>query len=353
MEKNLDHFAIVIGIDLYPGLHPLTASVNDATRFCKWLLSPEGGYLPPENVKLVVPDPAPVTDYLDATPNKARIQKALRALGVDTKQKIGTRLYFYFSGHGISPTVNDVGMLLANSSHTILENNIGLQPYRNFFHAKKLFDEVIYIVDCCRDIKAGISMDGPGFNIADGTGPVINDCGYLATAYGEKAFQPLPKGSSKDERTGLLTKAVIEALEGNPKALDFLGRVTASTLNIYLKERVPELATTAGLKQPPYYIEPSSEIVLAALPPEKLPKVLVRITAPPTLTGDLILLDSQRNVIESKPAAEATKDNPWEKELIHHRFPYILNHSLVEYNRSLVLGDAKNGVYEVKVPQLL
>src|SRR3954454_11667661 len=77
MAVNPDHYAIVIGLTLYPRLGDdppsnLLGPVNDANAVYGWLTSPAGGGLPTENVTLInSPDPPP-----DGRPDTSQIQKA-------------------------------------------------------------------------------------------------------------------------------------------------------------------------------------------------------------------------------------------------------------------------------------
>jgi len=54
MANNPEDYAIVVGINYYPALRKLKAAEKDATLFAEWLMSPEGGGLPPDNVRLIL-----------------------------------------------------------------------------------------------------------------------------------------------------------------------------------------------------------------------------------------------------------------------------------------------------------
>src|SRR4051812_47010439 len=162
MAKNPDHYAIVIGIDRYPQLPILEGPVSDATAFKDWLVSPDGGGLPEQNARLILTG-AQTNDPLDAQPVKVEIDRALRDFGLERNKKIGKRLYFYFSGHGFGAKFDDVGMLMANASATRLGSNIGLRPFREFFNDFIFFDEIVYVLDCCRDNTQKSQTQGPDF----------------------------------------------------------------------------------------------------------------------------------------------------------------------------------------------
>jgi len=312
-----DHYALAVGIDTYPALRRLTSSVSDAVTFLDWLMDEEGGNIDPENVQLIrSPEQLP-TDRFDARPVQDDIDRKLRDFGAERGRRIGKRLYFYFAGHGFGPTFDDVGMLMAGASMTSLAKNIGLRAYRDYFHETGLFDEVVFIVDCCRDNARGQPTSEPEFGAAAVTGraPRVVDFVVLAAAYGEKAFAPV--SVIDGERRGILTKAVLEALRGNPRALDAKGRVTAATLTVYVKERVKSLAEDDKLKQDPE-IPQNPDVVLYQVDLGKLKKLRVHIIASPGLTGELIIRDARdlTAIVDRCDVAKAQEADPWVKDLL-------------------------------------
>lgn len=321
--RNPDHYAIVVGIDTYGKLGRLRGAVADATRFMQWLLKEDGGGLDSGNIQPVLSAPTMAADVLDAIPKQTDITKALRALGVERNERLGKRLYFYFAGHGFGPGFDNVGMLLADAYEpTHLGSNVGLREYRYFFRQHLLFDEVVFILDCCRDERQAPTR-GPDFDLAvNGAGSKFTDYVVLAAIYGEKAWQPVD--SQTGERRGLLTKAVLEGLEG--AAADGLGRVTYITLGDYVKARVPKLAeelrTDVQVGQTPQIdaLATNVGLVLATIPADRLDRVRVRIVAPATLAGNLLLCEGvDRREIDRRPAAQATAATPWEVSLVRNR----------------------------------
>lgn len=287
MAVNNEDFAIVIGIDNYPQLRPLGAAVKDAIAFAEWLVAPDGGGLPQKNVELIKsPEKQTSTDPLDAVPAQKDIEKVLRDWGVELNQRIGRRLYFYFSGHGFGPAFDDVGMLMANAANTRLQCNIGLHRYLEFFRNYALFDEVVFIVDCCRDPTLGWETIPPGFTLQrPDSPPKVLDFSVLAAAYGAKAFE---NTAAAEERRGILTKAVLEALNEKP-SVDDQGRVTSSTLKQYVLKRVQELAAGQGKDQTPEFRDATGEawVFGAATAPANL---TVRIVPPAGFRGTVNVL---------------------------------------------------------------
>lgn len=320
MAQNPDHYAIVIGIDLYPQLRPLKAAEEDATKFALWLTQDEGGGLPSRNVKIIKSMSTNANNPYMARPVQAEIDEALGLFGIEKKERIGTRLYFYFSGHGFGPNFVDVGMLMANASINRLGYSLGLLPYRLFFRDNEAFDEIVFILDCCRDPHGGIEPLKPGFTpYKKGDGTKIQDLVILGAMYGEESYQPLITGTK--ERRGLLTQAVLEGLQ-EPKWADGLGRFTSSSLSYCLRTLLPSLAEEADVDQTPNIdaTQLKKEIIFSTIPLSKLEIVPAQIIAPPGLKGDLVLVDGFNNEILRTPAATSIAPTGWAINLVRNKW---------------------------------
>jgi|KBSSwiStaDraftv2_1062776.scaffolds.fasta_scaffold32434_2 hypothetical protein len=320
MALNPDHYAIVIGIDFYPQLRPLTAAEKDATQFALWLTKEDGGGLLSKNVKLIKSLPTNASNPYMARPVQAEIDEALGIFGIEKKKRIGSRLYFYFSGHGFGPNFVDVGMLMANASIDRLRNSLSLLFYRLFFRDTAAFDEIVFILDCCRDPHGGIEPLKPAFTpYTQGDGTNAQDFVILGAMYGDESYQPLISGTK--ERRGLLTQAVLEGLQ-KPELSDGLGRFTSSSLSYYVRSRVPELAAEADVDQTPNIdaTQLKKEIIFSTIPLSKLELVPVQIIAPAGLNGDLVLFDTFSNEILREPAANCVAPNGWALQLIRNRW---------------------------------
>lgn len=315
---NPDHYAIVIGINTYSQLRPLNAAVDDAVRFAEWLKKPNGGGLPGKNVKLIVspvkeipPEPFPVADHID---------RALIEMGIKVRERVGKRLYFYFAGHGIGPTFDDVGMLMASAAMDQLNFNLGLGPYRTFLRKRKPFVEVIYILDCCRDETKNARLGEPSFTLPDAEGgDNVRDLSIMAAKFGEKAFEP--KDKTLGERRSILTKVLLNGLEKH-EAADPLGRITNNTLVDYIVREVPRSAEESKLKQSPV-IEKwnlEQELVLCTVPASGKYKRVHIIANVREADGELILLDHSNREMISKPAIECTAAAPWEVPILGNWF---------------------------------
>lgn len=325
MAINPDHYAIVIGIDGYPQLLPLNAAARDAGRFALWLQKDTGGGLDSKNIHLIVSESKMPANPFEARPVAYQIDDALTKLGFAKGTRIGKRLYFYFAGHGFGPEFDNVGMLMANAAMQRLKYNLGLREFRTFFRHSEAFDEVVFVLDCCRDPRGGIATFGPGIDLpAEKPGLGVRDMVVMAAQYGEKAFEPMDKETG--ERRGILTDAILEGLT-KPDAADGLGRFTASSLIKYVGDRVKQLGTDAKLQQVPEVDDrtPDGEMIFSTIPQSELNRVRVLISASPVHVGELVLMDDKSQPIAQRSAVGLTKINPWEVFLLRNRW-YSLTH---------------------------
>jgi hypothetical protein len=328
MAENKDDYAIVIGIDTYSRLFRLRSAHADAISFARWLTSANGGGLPEENVRILLGPPEPPLDLLEAQPAQRHIDNRFEQMGIERNERIGRRLYFYFAGHGFGPEFDNIGMLLIDASESNLNSNIGLWQYRQFFKNHDLFDEIVYIIDCCRDPApptSGLQLRGPSFTLTDKQ-TRAQDYVVLAAAYGEKAYAVA--SSDKGERRGLLTRALLEGLE---KAHDGLGRITSASVRDYVLHRVPELVeelreVDKRLKnqKPEILALPDPPIVFATIPSDQRFKVHIIAGSHPG--GNLVLFDGNATRLETKAASAATAEQPWELELPRNSLVYVVEH---------------------------
>jgi hypothetical protein len=361
---NEDDYAIVVGIDTYPLLRALHSSKADASLVAEWLQSPTGGGVPGDHVALIVSGPNYPAHPFDATPVQTNIDRALFDWGAAGRKRIGRRLYFYFAGHGIGLNFTEVGMLMANASMEMLNSNIGLMPYLIYFHDTVLFDEVVFILDCCRDPVSRETTRGPSFGGSRGTGAALAPGAtavpaapagqveafvVLAAEYGAEAFAPTDDETG--ERRGVLTQAVLEALKGTAAA-DAAGRITAFSLQRYVIDRVPEIATDARLKQEPRIdIVPKRDLVFRTLTAAEIPRSRVRIIAPPGFTGQLIVRDGSGTIeIDRRNAADVTDAGPpWELDLLLNS-KYEVEHTDSDPAEVLNPRKVKNNVFRFRTP---
>lgn len=330
-SPNPDHYALVIGIKRYPQFRPLDGAGTDAVRFAAWLERDDGGGLPAANIQLRISPPEPsLVDIYQGIPNAGTVKEALDAIqigdGLRHKIRLGKRIYFYFSGHGVGNVSDDVGMLLPVTDPVRLRPNISLRLYREFFQLGSFFDEAIYILDCCRDFKPKFTGDPPEYD--EPTPPAefkrTKEFVVMAAAWGAQAFQ-IKDGSTEDRR-GVLTDALLAGLDGAQGAVDERGFVTTTSLANYLKAEVPLRATIAQLAQKPEVGQPLDDMILAVIPESKQKRTLVQIVMPPNSVGTLRLLRSDWSEIDRHPiAGVAANGVAWEVSLLRGA-NYVVEH---------------------------
>ena len=152
-------WAIVIGIDEYgdAGMR-LSASVSDALKFRDWVLTPDGGGVRGDNLRLLLsrrpdgsgPDPGPAV----AEATKDNIVTAINDLVVAAEGQEAERLYFYFAGHGITARVanRDESALVTpgfDALHT--DHSLAFRSIAEYFETTAFADQFLFI-DACRNM---------------------------------------------------------------------------------------------------------------------------------------------------------------------------------------------------------
>ena len=255
------HYAVVVGINTYPAFpgRNLQFARDDADNFEAWLVSPNGGGLPPKNVRKITAPPAREATFTgadDAYPTRTDINRALNAVTKSAKNDISadksawarTRLYLYVSGHGIAPLGGEAALLLANADEETLGENIELSLYSHWYEACGWFSEVVIFADCCREQLGGTpAAIAPPFNVCDRPyGNTIALLGY-ATALGGTAYEPL-KVPNPDDGRGYFTRALLDGLE-NAFDKDANGAVTSRSLGPYASELVTKMTKNQNVPQ--------------------------------------------------------------------------------------------------------
>ena len=310
-------YAIVIGIDAYTGLRPLKSAVKDAASFIEWLRRRDGGGLTDDGQVITIPGDTPESVWLNAKPNADTVRTKLYELGINRGEKIGRRLYVYFSGHGFTDTAEEIAMAMANAGMGFFTNSVSLNSLYNLFSQVGYFEQVVFILDCCReqtrysftpqeigdvqyfkkifDDKNGTINGGEQPDIT-GTAavkvPKIRDLLVFATGYGEQSYAPTDKDIG--ERRGLLTTALLEGLKGQAALPD--GSITAASLRGFIEKRVKELAKDNSLTQEAIVNDSNSEGIFfkepGTLPPPS--HIDVKINIDESVKGNLILYDRDK-----------------------------------------------------------
>lgn len=285
MAQNAEHFAIVVGVERYTHLPPASGAVVDATKFADWLTREDGGGLPTQNVQLIVSPPDQPASPGEARPSHWEIDRALRYCGVESGSHIGTRLYFYFAGHAVSSTLEDVALLLADAALPQLGDSISLQAYRSLCQNSDAFDEVVYFLDCVRARVDGAATRQPSLAIkTTGRARPVRELVLMSPVTGETL--PAIGASAAGALRGQLTDAILKGLAG--AAADTLAQqeVTSSSLVTYVQRHVHD---PGGESQPEASL-PAEQIVLVEKAANTVAGRLV--VEVPHWTAQLRVLDS-------------------------------------------------------------
>lgn len=231
-----DH-ALVVGINGYSKLARLEGAEADAVSVRDWLVDPLGGAVPAENVSLILSSDYPSPPHpAAAQPRTDDIRSELERLvdqGGETI-RLGHRLYLYLAGHGIGPSFDESALLMANASLQVLHHVPGT-AYGNAFCGSTLFDEVVLIMDCCRDHMPR----PPLFDLGLPPIAVPNASPGFFFAFATRWSLQSREGRDDQGRVrGHFTRALIEALS-QPDA-------SAATVREYVPGRLRELAKGRG-----------------------------------------------------------------------------------------------------------
>jgi hypothetical protein len=150
-------WAVVIGIDRYwSEASSLRGAVQDALAVREWLLSANGGGVPPENLILLLAPAASTSlpvglDFFEATKDKIFVAiNDLMTLSAGT----GERLYFYFAGHGLSVRLarHDEQVLLASGFDSLdTDRSFTTRSLFEFFETTQ-FQDQFFVIDANRNV---------------------------------------------------------------------------------------------------------------------------------------------------------------------------------------------------------
>ena len=261
--------AIVVGVKDYPALGNLDGPENDAKDFEQWLLDPQGGDVPADNIKRILSSDFAVTaDPLDAEPTTIRLERAfdtLYDLGNTNGGKAGRRLYIYLAGHGFAPSLEDAALLMANAARGKSGHHISGKTYANWFKQSAFFDEVVLFMDCCREHSARAGVRPTPYDAIVAGAPARHLYGF-ATEW-SRASRERPIGAGGAVR-GLFTTALLAGLRGGAPR-DAAGQVTAETLADFVHSYLPELTDKYGAERqdPEFSFYKVAPIVFSTVPP--------------------------------------------------------------------------------------
>ena len=241
---NPDHYAIVIGLSSYPRLgDPPPANLKgpelDARAIAEWLTDEKGGGLPVQNVKVICstdhgspPLPSPTRDQLE----EAFVwldELAAANLAKGQRRSVGTRIYFYVSGHGFSPKPRQACLLAGNAAEKRYSANIYPSAWIEWLQDAAYFREFVLWMDCCMDRMLLVQPNPPPLDpLGAGTAPAGTFLAFAAPRSHKAIEKPFPPGGN--EWHGVFTWTLLDGLRGAAANPD--GLVTADSLADWLRE---------------------------------------------------------------------------------------------------------------------
>jgi hypothetical protein len=298
------HYGVAVGIDRYPGLSNLSSARKDAVAFHAWLQ--KAGVNDGRLELVCIPDGSdPPAVRAGARPDADAIWEALwdkveqvrAAVKANPAYWSASRLYFFFSGHGIAPTARDASGLAANSSLDLPGNSASIKALVEYLLDSGDFAELVMVADCCRNMPQRGTQTGrpPWLKKTVKRSEEVKLAQMYATIYGDPAREPRQVRDPDSER-GYYTRAILEGLGGSPLAQRPDGTVTTESLHGYARQRVIDL--TGGKQKPP--LDAGSDLVLMEGVPITPPgRRSVRIKLPAGYAGPARLLDGTLTLVDS------------------------------------------------------
>jgi uncharacterized caspase-like protein len=221
-----------------------------------------------------------------------QIEKARAHVKDHPEDWADTRLYFFFSGHGIAPIARDSSGLAADAGPYHYGKAVSMKLLVEYLLDAQPFAQLVIIGDCCRNWPGdAVPPAGPPWTPDRTQNGDVRVAEFYATIYGDPAREPDPGRDPNAER-GYFTRAILEGLRGGALDDPQTGTVTCNSLIEYARKRVIE--ETGGKQKPPQDIGASlvlAEGVAAPIVPEG--KQSVRITFDAGLTGPVVLRDAK------------------------------------------------------------
>lgn len=246
---NTDDYAILVGIDKYPGLGDGTAPadlkgpLSDVNAVKKWLTAADGGDLPPNNIIEISPQTRQT--FRADQPNFSDVTALLNMLYTRSKNSrkspFGRRIYIYMAGHGFSP--GRMKACLYTAEATIdFGQNVHATGWLNWLQDSGYFREYVLWVDACMDRQCFFPPGEPGLKPINKIAPP--SANFVAFA-AQRPLKALEQSISEDGGNfhGAFTWALLKGLRG--AAVDVNGRVTGRSLADWIRNAMSARYTEA------------------------------------------------------------------------------------------------------------
>lgn len=295
------HHAILLAIKSYPGLTNLEGPEHDAEAIHAWLVAPDGGNLLPDNITVIKSSDFPaVTDPYQAQPAdvafRAALQKLLFNADRSFKGKVGERLYLFFAGHGFaSRQLNEAALYSAQATKNDPDHIAG-KRYAAKIVNSAAFEEVVLIMDCCRDVDLSDSIRDPTMKIPDrqALAAGVRLLEAYAAGRGQQARERVLEAGGKVR--GIFTHALLDALR-NAKGND-QGELTGALLKGYIHDRWPSFFSDAAKYEAHIGLPTGAkDIVFASRAIEAMVEVRFTATAPLPPGAVIVVLDTKHTEV--------------------------------------------------------
>jgi hypothetical protein len=314
---NAEDWAVVAGINYYPGIRDLQGPVFDCATFKQWAL--DAGYVPDRQLISIAGSELRPTSTFEAHPKVEAITHAfetlIRAANKKRAHRLGRRLYLFFSGHGIiatrsiTPDFRETALLAANADSLLLSRHVGLRSWAEWFRALGIFDEVFLVADCCRekeDLVPPTLPPTPPWTQEREEGQQFY---VFSTKLAARAWE---KELGKPPRVrGVLSYVMAEALK-NRKLYNDQGLLTASSLMQHIYATVP-LYTDKQVPIVDYPNNFNTEMIIAKWFPRV--KQTVQIKFQPPIPGSTADIFAGNNLIEPLESHTVDDGQSWVYEL--------------------------------------
>jgi hypothetical protein len=288
--SQLNDYAILVGVRHYVNNEDLEGPHGDVDDFRTWLEKADGGNLPHDNIFTF-----PST--LELKPTQIDIDRCFGSIIHKLQQTRGRRLYFYFSGHGISSDASNSALLLPEWSSIMRDLALSSEKYIKSLESNGVFEDIYFFMDCCRNRIPGVTGSSPVWGVVRPTGSPSEylqfySCEYDTPSY--EASDPTISYSLDNSLTrGLFTKVLLAGLNG--AAADKSGNVTVQNLVNYITYKLPIVAKAHGKNQIP---KPNIKIGNRKIISGPFPKRLaIEIHFDPTLNVEMVLENEDVEVV--------------------------------------------------------
>ncbi|MBL7825328.1 MAG: caspase family protein, partial [Saprospiraceae bacterium] len=249
---NSKDFAIVIGINHYPNYEfSLHSPIDDSKRMYQWLIHPNGGGLDKSNISLIT---SSIEKGGKVRPSQDEIDKGIeqlmnRAMEAESPMR---RFYFYFSGHGIGLSSYDAGICLPFWSENVyVQANVRISAYLELIEKFALFDEIVFVLDCCRTFINYANSQTPYIHLPEKLAPhTSTHVIAFATSHNTPSYESEESDGKHTVYRSYFTKAFLEILdpEKSPAQKPLLSVIRE------LNKRVPELSVEKDPVQNPDFV---------------------------------------------------------------------------------------------------